>query len=56
MGDILIDKNREPFSDKIDDLKFLLSDSGYEFIGIKIDPKPSKAVIRLLKEKGIEVL
>ena len=42
--------------DKIDDLIFLLSDSGYEFKGIKLDHKLGSAVIKMLRNKGIEVL
>ena len=48
--------NIQNLENEIDDLKFVLMDSGFELKAIKIEPKPSWKIRQLIQNKGVDVL
>ena len=48
--------NIQNLENEINDLRFILRDSGFELKGIKIEPKPSWKIRQLIQSKGVEVI
>ena len=52
----LMNRDKQMFIDKIEDLKFLLKLHGIDLIGIRTEPRLGTAAKKMLKEKGVEVV
>ena len=48
--------NIQNLENEIDDLKFVLMDSGFELKAIKIEPKLSWKIRQLIQNKGVELI
>ena len=46
---------KQKFEEIIDDLKFVLNQSGYTLTDIRTDPPLTKSAVNMLKEKGVDV-